>query len=270
MKNLLAIILIFVVNVVFAQETPIPVPFVETVQKQVSSPKTPDEFKNLVWNKWDSENFIILSIDKNQGYNLKNKIENIKSWVLDRWGFLDINFKSDCKIVLVSNRDLLKKLFKLESPRCEVRKDGDKILLSAIWISNEDLDKLPYTLSEVCFSEIEQNYKKTLPIHIKKGMCYLNNDHLEVELKNTKKFTYENLISEKDPDEKQCAILCLLFRKEYGQDNFLKYVASRDINNFSIKNKENLESILNRYYDNFINDLKENKVPQSYLDVKRR
>lgn len=274
MKIILAIIQVFTVSLVLAQEVPVPVPFIEsqTVQKQVSSSsKTPDEFKDLVWNKWDTENFIILSIDKNQGYKLKNEIEEIKSWILDRWGFDDVNFNSDCKVILVSNRDLFKKLFKLETPRCEVRKDGDKISLSAIWISNEDLNKLPYVLSEVCFSEIEQQYKRTLPVHIKKGMSYLNKDASELsELKNASIFTYEKLISEKSPDEKQCAILCLLFRKEYGQDNFLKYAADEDLNNFSIKSKENIESILNRYYNNIISDLQENKVPQSYLDVKRR
>lgn len=244
-----------------------------------------DEYKDLVWNKLDTENFIILSIDKKQGTYIKNNIENIKSWIVTRWGLSDFNFSSECKIICVSNRELFSKLFKIDQIHYEIRKDNeDKIKLCAIWMCYDDLEKIPYCLSDICFSEMEQNKNKKIPFHIKKGMCYLskNLDTLKKEMVDLpkEKVSYENISSKKIEDikdnalgnyEKQCAIACLLFRKEYGQINFVNYLSDNDLNkNFGINNAKILDEILNRYYENLLSDLKEDKVPNDYLNIRRK
>ena len=38
----------------------------------------PEDIKDLVWNKWETPNFIILSIDEDQGRYLAENIESIK------------------------------------------------------------------------------------------------------------------------------------------------------------------------------------------------
>lgn len=242
-----------------------------------------DEYKDLVWHKLDTENFIILSIDKNQGFYIKNNIENIKSLIITRWGLADIKFSSQCKIICVKDRNLLFKLFKIENIHYEIRKnDEDKISLCAIWMCYDDIDKINQGLSDICFSEMEQYKNKKIPVHIKKGMCYLNKD-LDViknELKELpeQEIKYEQITSNKieennkNPDyEKQCAILSLLLRKEFGQNNFINYLSDNDLSkNFGINDNKIINKILNRYYKNLIGDLKQNKVPNDYLDIRRK
>jgi hypothetical protein len=238
-----------------------------------------EEYKNLVWNKLDTKNFIILSIDKNHGFYIKNNIESTKTWILERWGISDIDFSAPCKIICVSNKDLLLKLFKIDKIRHEVRKNEEgKILLNVIWLSSEDLDNIAYNLSHICFSELEQNKNKQLPPHIKVGMCFLNKkiDSIKSEIENLKdKIDYQNIIKQKEADvinhEKECGVLCLLLRKEFGQYNFLNYISDNNLSkNFGTDDPKILHEILNKYLSNLLKDLQENKVPNDYLDVRRK
>ena len=76
----------------------------------------------------------------------------------------------------------------------------------------------------------------------------------------------ENL---KNEQINNCAIICLMLRKEYGQDNYLKFLKSQKLNAFGIKDEVKLNEIYNRYYTNLIKDLKNEKVPNSYIKIRR-
>ena len=75
-----------------------------------TAPTDPD-LKNLVWNKWDTDNFTILSLDQSQGKYLHENIESMKTWILRRWGISEkLQFSAECKIMCVPTKELMKKL----------------------------------------------------------------------------------------------------------------------------------------------------------------
>lgn len=280
MKKFLILICFIYSNICFSQDNS------NFDLEQIAIKTQDNELKDLVWNKWQTKNFIILSIDKTQGLYLKNNIERIKIQTLSKWGFEDINFTTECKLLCVPNEDLLKKLFKLDSAYSEIRKDKDKINLTALWfVFNNDID-LSQKITDICLSELEQNNNINLPLFCKVGMIKLNQDFTNVKKdlnnKNLIKINSKDLLNKKVDDlskvskenldifEKQSAVAVLLFRKEYGQDNFLNYIKTNDLKSFGIKNIEELDKILNRYSKNLITDLEDNKVPQEYIEINRR
>ena len=73
-------------------------------------PPANEDLKNLVWNKWNTNNFTILSIDQAQGEYLFNNLEAIKTWSLTRWGMSDLKYSAECRVFCVPNKNLMKKL----------------------------------------------------------------------------------------------------------------------------------------------------------------
>ena len=130
----------FSTNVALGQE-PIDPPSSLSLKtpKPTSVSSVPEEFKDLVWNKWDTENFVVLSISEQQGIYLKDNIENTKNSLLKSWGMKDFDFSTKCKLVCVSDKEMLDKLFKKQDFHMEVRKNPDgKIEASVIWFYLDD------------------------------------------------------------------------------------------------------------------------------------
>lgn len=273
-------------------QNPIPVPleniekisgtngvFEQSQKTQKTQTELPEKYKDLVWNKLDTKNFIILSIDKNQGNIIKSNIENLKSNIVSKWGLVDFDFSVPCKIICVTNKDLLLDLFKVDVIHYETRKEQNgKIILNAIWLYYDEFKNIEYSLSNVCFDELENIRNKKIPPYIKKGMCYLSKDisviKKELSDLDSPEINFPQLVSEKEENiknyEKQSAIACLLFRKEFGQTNFINYLNNNDLSNFGSNDAKIINDILNRYYKNLKSDLQENKVPNSYLNIRRK
>ena len=242
-----------------------------------------NEIKDLVWNKWDTKNFIILSLDYDKGIYLKNNIEKIKDSIFEKWNFRNIDFSSECKIICVKNKELLNKLFKIEKPRMEVRIDKEgKISLSALWFYLEDNSDFPKDkLAEICISYLEQDSNKQMPLYLKKGICLLSEDAeeiknnlsndniLNVDINNLLKTNNEifDKFSEEEREKftNQSSSLVLLFRNEYGADNLHDYINRNNLDSFGIKNIDELNKIINRYNGHLLEDLKKEKVPIDYL-----
>jgi hypothetical protein len=251
----------------------ISVPFPDQSRSvQKTKAEVPDDLKGLVWNKWSTKNFIIISIDKSQGVYLKNNIEKVKTWLVTRWGLDDFDFSGDCKIVCVSNKNLLKRIFKLDNPKFEVRKNNDKIELCAIWFSLEDYQKdMPlFELMKICLAQ-KETYSKNDLSFCNDGICFLS-QNFEV-IKQTI-LENENSLSKIEFGDKmnevQSGVVCLLMRKEYGQENFLKYLVDKNLSCYGFDDQTKFASVLSRYCKNLIEDLKNNKTPKDYIKINRR
>ena len=79
MKNFIFILFFFIPAVVLAQTQP---------------------DSDLKWHRWTTDNFVILSIDKNQGDYLFNNIEKIKEMSVSKWGVANSVFDNRCKIIV--------------------------------------------------------------------------------------------------------------------------------------------------------------------------
>lgn len=255
---------------------------------------TPD-LKGLVWHKWNTENFVILSIDKNQGEYLYRNIEATKSWILTRWGLEDIRFSAECRIFCVPDAALLEKLFGVKTPTAQVRRGSDgKIEISVLWLvlGKNPSEVVPGAMTQVCLNELGI---KALWLY--RGMGILNGTRDQIRKRlsvfrkyldsNQKMFFSQSLLTmtaadwNKLPDQYkymydcQAAAICLIFRQEFGQDALLDFVSSKmsesDLKKcFGFNSYEQFDVTFKRYMYYLSVDIEQDKTPEHYLYIIRK
>lgn len=258
------------------------------------APTDPD-LKNLVWNKWDTDNFTILSLDQSQGKYLHENIESMKVWVLRRWGLPEkFRFSAECKVMCVPTKELMKKLFRLEQSHAEVRMENGNIKESVLWLV---LDKpipaeiIPSALTVVCLREFEVVQKKSIGFWAHRGMSVLNGTPEQIEIvlgiptltnktyssKTLFEMTEEKWLKlsadKKASYDRVVTALCLLVRKEFGQDNYWNLAVTKgseqNLNNtLGFLSYSEFDATLKRYVNNLSNDIMiGNRTPTRYLQI---
>lgn len=246
MKWFLSLLLCFWVGVGYAEELPMP----------GGSPPVED---HSYWHKWDTPNFIILSLNDRQGQQIAQQIEMVRDWVTTRWGLppagkpkTDGSISPRTKVLCVPDRAVLKKLFRLGESYAEVRHAANgRIETSTCWILCDDTlsNSLSILLTEICLSELEQDVSDAYNVNCKicywarRGMSILNGEPSKVRLlmapmaehiASNKKmyfseplFTLSKDVVARSSEEnialfdREAALLCLMIRKEFGQRAFL-------------------------------------------------
>ena len=294
MKILSIFLLIFISAPLFAQDIVYPTIYVGTVDTEI---------KDLKWHKWTTRNFVVLAIDETQGKFLANNIEKIKSWSLSRWGIpkdeaLNFIFSAECRVFCVSDKTLMKKLFGIESSRVEVKKQQGKIEISVVWLVLDDipLRTVPVYLTEICLAEFNQRYNNRISFCVLRGMCLLNNpvDKIRSELVELSKYkqvydsksifeiTFDQW--EKLPDDskkifdRECIILCLLMRKEFGETQLYNFFAAEKTKSpesslnavYGFSDYKKFDSSLFKYIKELCSDVVAGKTPDSYLEIKAK
>lgn len=254
------------------------------------------ELKNLVWNKWDTENFTILSLDAGQGKYLHDNIEQMKTWVLSRWGLPDVKFSAECRVLCVPNQQLMKKLFRLDQSHGEVRRNKDgKIELSVLWLvlDKKPAEVIPPSLTLVCLAELESRNLK-MDYWTVRGMSLLNGTLPQIRSElaplsgviaaDNKIFFSQKLFATTEEDwkklsveqrrlfDQESAALCLLLRKEFGQDNLLKFISTGGgeqnfASVYGFQSFQVFDSTLKSYMTNLAQDVAQNRTPNSYLQI---
>ena len=271
---------------------------------------TPDEIKNLTppeveglqWSRWTSKNFVVLSLDHSSTsyFYLHKHLESIKTWSLARWGLLDVDFSVACKIICVEDKEMFKKLFRLEKTKVEVRRDENgKIKETIIFLlaDSPPSSSLPAPLFEVCLAEFGQKYNTDFGWWAYRGMSLLNSSETQIRsaiLNVREQMTSDNeiyfseslLTLTKDnwgklSDQQQqlfdelSMILCLMIRKEFGQEKFQFLLkesvdqpddALRNCTNF--QNYQIFDQAFKRYLKDLSGDILNKKTPIHYLQVK--
>jgi len=249
------------------------------------------EIKDLEWHRWTTENFTILALDEDQGLYMARNIEKIKSWVMKRWGFPNVNFSAECRVICVPTKALMKKLFRIEGSRAEVRKDSNKITMSAVWLLLDDapLEAIPQYLTVPCLSEFGQRYGLKLKTWLHRGVSGLNNPVALIRsrltiLQNRELFFSKTMFAMDDEgymklgkDEKQLfdaqsLALCLLIRKEFGQDVFHEFMKDPDgeLRRIGFNGYSQFDASYLRYIKDLNVDILNSKTPDSYLEVKAK
>lgn len=263
--------------------------------------KDDPELKDLQWNRYETGKLVVVSIDKELGEKLSESLSEMKSDVLTRWGFPDVELGKECRIFCVPKLGLLTKLFNLSAPRMQARKE-----LYAIWtVLDQDLQKsvAPY-LTSVMLLEYEAKEGIALPMWFKRGAHRLASGPDDVRQQLTdyhatarreqfaytaqKMFMYsEDEYNKQSAENKkafdlQAMCLCLMLRQELGEAKLQGFLR--------LQNRNKPESVLRaiygydgftgsprsfeeKYYD-FIKDLTneaaDGKVPDSYLTIRSR
>lgn len=266
-------------------------------QEAVSQPieVVDSQIKNLEWNRYVSKNFVILSINNEKGRELVDSLESMKTSALTRWGFPDVKFTKECRVFVVPDYDLLKKLFNLNIGKVQLRKE-----LNVIWCvgdDNQDKTILPL-LTQVCLSEYESAESVVLPLWFKRGCISLNNSISDIrenlktynDIARKEQFMYsvDQMFSFTDDDynkqttenrrlfDTQASCLCLLLRKEFGQlkmQGLLRLSSRNKIEDllkllYGFKTVSQFDKSYVRFMKDLCADVADNQTPDSYLQIK--
>jgi hypothetical protein len=241
---------------------------------------------DTVWHKWNTDNFSIVSIDKAQGYFVYKNIEKIKSWIFTRWGLPNIKFSKECRIFCVPTTSQMNTLFKINSSYVVVKQE-----LSVIWLVFDKLstEVIPGPLSLICFVEY--------PFWAKKGMSSLNETPTQIkqmlggfkERIDAKQDIYfsdalfsmtEDQWNTLTDDNKKlynngATALCLLLRKEFGQDAFLQFLKTNSeeasfVGVYGFSGFEQFDITFQRYVYNLSKDIEIGKTPNKYLTILKK
>ena len=278
-KALLFLLLVLSNCAIFAQDSNILMPAGQQVQ---------NDFQDLVWNRYTTDNFTILSIENKQGKWLSYNIENIKNWCLKRWGLPNIKFEKECRIMVVPNKELLKKLFNISESKYEARIVDGKLEIIALWLaldSEEDLvDTVPYFVTICSMLEIDEKFNTKSNILLTKGMAELNRSLVKIK-ENLKVVNIDdkdivgvfNLDVKKisQDDLNKSLIISLMLRKEFGESKFLRFLFSNKNTKDSLGliygfDPDSFSKSYNRYCKDISKEIKDNKVPDFYLQVEKR
>lgn len=267
--------------------------------REVVDSAVPKEIEGLQWNRWTSKNFVVLSTTDAYAEYLNQHLELVKTWILARWGFFDIDFSVPCKVICVDDPTLFARLFKIKETKVEVRKDSQgKIKETIIFLLANDTPSraLPAPLTEVIVAEFGEKYDSKFGWWTYRGMAILNgsvgqirrsiasiNSHIETNdylyfsqgLMETTQEEYMKL-SKDDQNlyDSSAALLCLMIRKEFGQDKFhqfLKESVSSPAQAFKkvlgFKSFDDFDKRFKKYMSDLSRDVTENKTPDLYLQI---
>ena len=271
----------------------------EELQVNIS---VPPEIEGKVWNRWTSENFTVLSLNDIQAQYLHKHLELVKVWVFSRWGLYDLPFAAECKMICVDEPDLFFKMFKIRESRVEIRRDDQGRIKEAViflLINDAPSHTVPTPLTEVCMAEFSQAYKQDTPWCLVRGMALLNGalDQIRGDISEFFPIVEQNKpvyflnglfgISKKKyaeltPENKrifdQCSLtLCLMLRKEFGENKFHWFIKTASEQNAEQAAKEILkfqsaadfDKTFRRYMIDITRDVTTNKTPDEYLQITR-
>lgn len=224
------------------------VAFPTEVRQEVRTPIDP-ELQGLQWNRWTSDNFVVCATNDQQARFLNSHLEQVKEWALARWGLEDVKFSAECILLCVDDPAIFKKFFNIDSTKVEVRRDTNgKINRSVIFLLGNKVpsETIPVPLMDVCLSEFEQAKNVKFGFWAHRGMSELNGslpsirqamgDLAPLLAQNQPMFfskalltatpeQYEALGSQKRIFDMNATALCLMLRKEFGQDKFHQFLA---------------------------------------------
>lgn len=254
-----------------------------------------------VWNRWTSENFVVCSIDNTQAQYLHQHLESVKVWAFNRWGFYDIPFSSECRVIAVDDPVLYEKLFKIKESKVEIRRDENgKIKMSVIFLLIDKLPSqtIPIPVTEVCLTEFQQRYDTEFGWWSHRGMALLNGSLPQIKeniialskpLENNEpmyfsealfSMTKEDYLKESLEKQKSfdrtAMVFCLLLRKEFGQNKF-HWMLKKTENNadgqkalnevLGFQSNIEFDQTFKRYMLDIIKDISQDETPNSYLQI---
>lgn len=234
--------------------------------------KVPPDLEGLYWNKWDTENFVVISLDKSRGSSMRRELEVVRNDVLKRWSIPDIS-RGRCKVVIVPSAKLLKRLFGLSEPKCEVNKSGANGVESAMWIDEErlvDLSSLVVERELLC-GDFRPFLKRGIPL-LESAPSKTRAELSSSSDMKISAFLNAGTNSEDAEVLKNSALLCLLVRKEFGSRVFGKLLSnsSEPLHGLlGFTSEADLGSTYARYRTNLLADIKSGRTPDEYLMAPR-
>jgi hypothetical protein len=275
----------------------------EVTKEMVNFREVPKEIEGLQWNRWTSKNFTVVALNDKQAQYLHKHLELVKGWCFARWGMYDIDFSTECKVIGVDNPALFKKLFNLDTTKVEIRRDEKgKIKESVIFLlmNGSPSQTIPAPLTEVCMEEFAQKYNTKFGVWNKRGMMQLNGTIPQIRdkiaeikplLDKNEPLFFTRGLMEMDQDSHtkldegkkrifdNCAMMyCLMIRKEFGQDNYLRVMKMASESkpeeavqkHLKFANYGAIDRTFKRYMIDLTIGVASGKTPDHYLQIREK
>lgn len=260
-------------------------PTTETPSEQK---KCDESLNGLQWNRYVRKNFVVLSIDDNQGRWLHNNIEKLSSYCAERWGLKVADAPKECRIFCVPTSSLLKSLFNLDQANVAFKNDPN---VNVIWANLErpyEDSILPY-LSRVILSDgfnrpwwfLRAAQILSSPVKAVHS-CIEGESWQDITPNDFFSLSYDSYLKlskdKKEVFDRQALIACLMLRKELGQIKFLEFLRSYEdgeepssslVSVYGYKGGKDFSLKCSRYYSDLLAAIRSNKVPDSYFSIQR-
>jgi hypothetical protein len=279
------------------------VTFPEEVRQEVRQNLDPD-LQGLQWNRWESENFVVCATNDKQAKFLHDHLEQVKTWSLNRWGLADVKFSAECILLCVDDAAIYKKFFNIEESKVEIRRENGKIKRNVIFLLGvgQPSDTVPIPVMEVCLSEYEQANNVKFGWWAHRGMSNLNGslgtirqglaDLSPLLAQNSQMYFSQSLLTATQEQYDQlgdnrrvfdlnATAMCLMLRKEFGQDRFHKFLGFSQNPEVGLREvyKFNSYSAFDMSYKRFMIDIAAGVAgtqpgrpitPDSYLQIREK
>lgn len=232
----------------------------------IPSSKT-SPYQDMVWNKWETDNFIILSLDFSFGNKIRSSVEQRKDAILSRLGLDHKPLPSKCKLVCVQDGDRLKRLFSIDRPKFEIKRDREgQVEGFAIWMDEDGVNLLDSMIAGIWLHDRPMFFREGLPI-ILMGHDAVSEVALSSETHPSCRIFSS---TERTPSTVADSVLaCLFLRREFGIDVFSALLSSEDADPVSMcgfLDDESMDKTMKRYSENLKSDMKSGKTPHWYLE----
>lgn len=228
--------------------------------------------EGMVWNKWETDNFVVLSIDYGHGDRLKSSVESDRDSACLSWGVEPSPLPVKCKLVCVPDAKALSELFSIKIPRCEIRRDESSAPKEiAIWVDQGRISSLRGLLLSASLHGS--------PAYLQRGVGLLASPGLSVEISSLSDPSFKNIFSlthsalaglggeARSSYDREAAVLCLLARREFGSGAFSALAGgSRPEAVLGFPDEKSFLDTAKRYFSNLRGDVQSGRTPSSYLE----
>lgn len=219
----------------------------------------------MVWNKWETPNFVVLSIDFSFGERVKNLAERKMSTVLDDLGIGPRRMPVKCKIVCVRDREMLSKFFGIDAPRCESRRDASgSVSEISVWMDQASEGELAGLIASACLHDRSE--------FIRLGVAGLMRSPSEVSGIIRSASEPSLLFLAGGPATVQESVaFCLFLRREFGIGIFSEVLdGDPPALACGFDDLASMRRSFGRYLENLKSDLESGRTPPGYLRIGRK
>src|SRR3989304_1871575 len=257
------ILVIFISGTALSQDSDLrqkPIPTKSSERSESDDPK---------WNRWTSESFVVHALTNDRGKYLRDNLEGIKKWILERWGLHQIEFGkepiqtgegikeySHVKLWCIDDPKLFKDRYSISESKVEISRKSDGSIKNVevfLLLDESPAADIPVPLTEALLVEFEDFHKVKFGWWAHRGMSLLNGTVSQIKSnlvdlnkkigggnqkiylsKSLLTMTKENWEDQTEVDkllfDEESAALCLLLRKEGGQLRFLNFLKESEAN----------------------------------------
>lgn len=254
------------------------------------APGLPKEYEHFYWHLFRTDNFEVLSIDRDQGIMIANRCEELRMWGYERWGLPSSSYDRTCMIMCAPNESVFYNWFRRRNidPKITQAKkmDGTDREVYAVWTDGGKgnrrflTNKLPEKIGRVNLLNYESIHQTKLPYWAHVGMSSLNNDipfirNLLSSLDANDEYRLDMVLKDNsfgdDSYQAKATAFCLMLRRSGSSEDYVKLLFDKNeitqllAKLYGFSGERHFNETYTRYVRNLSYDLHHGQTPNMGL-----